>query len=65
MGISNVVRKLQLFFSHDIPKLPTSLQESYFDDITRLTCRFCEGAMLEEAVRGYLNFYLHKYIYRV
>lgn len=51
MGIANIVRKLQMFFPHDIPKLPLPVQESYFNEITRLTCCFCEGAALEEAVR--------------
>lgn len=44
------MRKLQLFFGNDVPKLPVALQASCFDEITRLTCAFCEGAALEEAV---------------
>lgn len=51
LGISNVVRKLQLFFGHSFSKLPQALYESYLDEITRITCCFAEGAELEEAVR--------------
>lgn len=50
LGVSNIVRKLQLFFGNDVPKLSVALQASCFDEITRLTCCFCEGAALEEAV---------------
>lgn len=50
LGIANIIRKLQLFFGHDVPKLPIPLQASCFDETTRLTCCFCEGAALEEAV---------------
>lgn len=58
LGISNIIRKLQLFFDNDLLKLSKGLQESYLDDITRLTCCFTEGAALEEAVRFYLTVFL-------
>ncbi|CAH1119298.1 unnamed protein product [Phaedon cochleariae] len=49
LGISNIVKKLTIFFIHDIPKLPESIQDTLFDEFTRLTCHFCDGAVLEEA----------------
>lgn len=50
LGISNIVRKLQIFFSRDIIKLPKNVQESYINEITRITSIFCEGAAMEENV---------------
>ncbi|KAJ8985759.1 hypothetical protein NQ317_014412 [Molorchus minor] len=48
LGISNIVRKLIIFFIHDIPKLPEAIQDTLLDEFTRLTCHFCDGAALEE-----------------
>jgi hypothetical protein len=50
LGVSNIVKKLILFFINDIQKLPTQLQDSYLDELTRLTCSFCKGAALEDVV---------------
>lgn len=35
---------------HDIPKLPENIQDTFFDEATRLTCHFCDGAAAEETV---------------
>ncbi|KXZ75751.1 exportin-4 [Tribolium castaneum] len=48
LGISNIVKKLILFFIGDIQKLTSQLQDSYLDELTRLTCSFCKGAALED-----------------
>ncbi|XP_018330487.1 exportin-4-like [Agrilus planipennis] len=48
IGISNIVRKLQLYFARDLQKIPKNIQESFLDDITRITCFFVEGAAKEE-----------------
>nr|XP_023018498.1 exportin-4-like [Leptinotarsa decemlineata] len=48
LGISNIVKKLVIFFIHDITKLQPSLQDTLLDEFTRLTCHFCEEATLEE-----------------
>ncbi|KAI4457644.1 exportin 47-related [Holotrichia oblita] len=61
LGISNIVRKLELFFSSDLTKLPQNLQESYLDDITRLTCAFAEGASLEEAEGSDNKYYMESF----
>ncbi|KRT80011.1 hypothetical protein AMK59_6438, partial [Oryctes borbonicus] len=61
LGISNIVRKLQLFFSSNLIKLPQNLQESYLDDITRLTCSFAQGASLEEAEACDNKYYMESF----
>ncbi|KAG5885786.1 hypothetical protein JTB14_031220 [Gonioctena quinquepunctata] len=48
LGISNIVKKLMIFFIHDIPKLPETLQDTLLDEFTRLSCHFCDGCALEE-----------------
>ncbi|KAK4871455.1 hypothetical protein RN001_016446 [Aquatica leii] len=49
LGLSNIVKKLQLFFGQDFLKIPQNVQELYLNDITHITCCFAEGAKLEEA----------------
>ncbi|KAK9884914.1 hypothetical protein WA026_009151 [Henosepilachna vigintioctopunctata] len=49
LGISNIVRKLSLFFISDITKINQQAQVTFFDEITLLTCNFCEGAAIEES----------------
>ena len=55
LGISNIVKKLQIFFAKDLLKLPRHLQELYLTNITRITCIFVEGAAIEDFV-SILNF---------
>lgn len=50
LGISNIVRKLIVFYIGDIQKLSVDIQDSYLDELTRLTCSFCKGAALEDGV---------------
>ncbi|KAF5270418.1 hypothetical protein FQR65_LT05606 [Abscondita terminalis] len=50
LGLSNIVKKLQMFFAQDFVKIPQSLHELYLNDITHITCCFAEGAKVEEAV---------------
>jgi hypothetical protein len=57
LGVSNIVKKLILFFINDIQKLPTQLQDSYLDELTRLTCSFCKGAALEDVSSDEEKFY--------
>ncbi|XP_050303782.1 exportin-4-like [Anthonomus grandis grandis] len=47
LGVSSIVRKLVLFF--DFGQLPNTLQETWMDEFTRLTCHFCDGIVHEEA----------------
>ncbi|ENN71590.1 hypothetical protein YQE_11690, partial [Dendroctonus ponderosae] len=49
LGISNIARKLVLFFINDFSNLPTPLQETIMDEFTRITCNFAEGAAREDA----------------
>lgn len=49
VGVANIVLNIRLSFVKDILRLPISLQVSYFDEITRLTCFFIEGSTLEES----------------
>ncbi|KAF5273427.1 hypothetical protein FQA39_LY07444 [Lamprigera yunnana] len=49
LGISNIVKKIQLFFGQDFLKLPQALQELYLSNLTHITCCFAETAKLEEA----------------
>nr|CAI5835178.1 unnamed protein product [Callosobruchus analis] len=49
IGIANIVKKLIIFFIHDILKLSDDLKDTLLDEFTRFTCHFCEGAALEEA----------------
>lgn len=48
IGVSNIVRKIHLFHAPVLEKLPLVMQESYLDEITRLTCSFTEGAAAED-----------------
>ncbi|XP_017771460.1 PREDICTED: exportin-4-like isoform X2 [Nicrophorus vespilloides] len=48
LGISQITKNIHLHFVHDVIALPKALQESYIDDLTRLTCCFIEGAATEE-----------------
>ncbi|XP_060526804.1 exportin-4-like [Cylas formicarius] len=48
VGVSNIVRKLVIFFIQDFVKLPAAVQETLLDELTRLTCHFCDGATKEE-----------------
>ncbi|KAL3280017.1 hypothetical protein HHI36_017525 [Cryptolaemus montrouzieri] len=49
LGISNIVRKLSLFFISDFTKVNPRFQLTFLDEITVLTCNFCEGAAMEES----------------
>lgn len=57
LGISNLVRKLVLFFGNDISKLPDNMKDTFLDELARITCQFCEGAILEEAQNDEDKFY--------
>ncbi|KAJ8962026.1 hypothetical protein NQ314_005808 [Rhamnusium bicolor] len=48
LGISNIVKKLIIFYIHDVSKLPETIQDTLLDEFTRLTCNFCDGAAIEE-----------------
>lgn len=48
LGISNVIRKLQLFFGHDIAALPLNDRLAYLEYVTSITCYFIDCAKLEE-----------------
>ncbi|KAJ8920418.1 hypothetical protein NQ315_005284 [Exocentrus adspersus] len=49
LGVSNIVRKLVIFFIHDMPKLPDGVMDTLLDEFTRLTCNFSDGAALEQS----------------
>ncbi|XP_021933085.1 exportin-4-like, partial [Zootermopsis nevadensis] len=49
LGISNIIRKLILFFPPPLLiTMPSDLLQSFFEQLTQLTCRFSEGAAQEE-----------------
>ncbi|XP_069695986.1 exportin-4-like isoform X2 [Periplaneta americana] len=51
LGISNVVRKLILFFPPPLlVGMPADLLQSFLEQLTQLTCRFAEGAAQEESL---------------
>jgi hypothetical protein len=51
LGISNVVRKLILFFPPPLlVGMPMDILQSFLEQLTQLTCRFSEGAAQEESV---------------
>jgi hypothetical protein len=51
LGISNVVRKLILFFPPPLlVGMPVDILQSFLEQLTQLTCRFSEGAAQEESV---------------
>jgi hypothetical protein len=51
LGISNIIRKLIQFFPPPLlVNMPTDLLQSFFEQLTQLTCRFSEGAAQEELV---------------
>lgn len=51
LGISNVFRKLVMFFPPTyLMQLPENMTKSFLESITRVTCRFAEGACKEEAI---------------
>lgn len=52
-GISNIAKKLIIFFVHDVPKIPAAIQETLLDEFARLTCLFSDGAALEDLVSIY------------
>lgn len=57
LGISNIIRKLILFFPPPLLiTMPSDLLQSFFEQLTQLTCRFSEGAAQEELV-GTLNIF--------
>lgn len=58
LGISNIVRKLQLFFGHDFPQLSQRVQELYLSNLTRITCCFIKDSQVEEAVSFGLQLYI-------
>lgn len=45
---------------HDIPRLPENMQDTFCDELTKLTCHFCDGAAVEEVVSNY--FFSHHLI---
>ncbi|XP_030763867.1 exportin-4-like [Sitophilus oryzae] len=50
LGISSIVRKIVMFYVGDFYKLPEPLiHDTLLDEVTRLTCLFCEGAVREDA----------------
>ncbi|XP_056641189.1 exportin-4-like [Diorhabda carinulata] len=49
LGISNIVKKLIVFYVHDIAKLPDNMKDTLLDEFTRITCHLCDGATIEEA----------------
>uniref|UniRef100_A0A1Y1LNF7 Exportin-4 n=1 Tax=Photinus pyralis TaxID=7054 RepID=A0A1Y1LNF7_PHOPY len=61
LGISNIVKKIQLFFGKDLSKLPQTLQDLYLNDITQITCCFAEGAKLEEAQSADDKYYVEAF----
>nr|CAD7589621.1 unnamed protein product [Timema genevievae] len=51
LGISNIVRKLILFFPTSLLIcLPSELLQSFLEQLAKLTCQFAEGAAQEESV---------------
>nr|CAD7397105.1 unnamed protein product [Timema cristinae] len=51
LGISNIVRKMILFFPTSILIcLPSELLQSFLEQLAKLTCQFAEGAAQEESV---------------
>ncbi|KAK5650842.1 hypothetical protein RI129_001871 [Pyrocoelia pectoralis] len=61
LGISNIVKKIQLFFGKDFLNLPQTLQDLYLNDITHITCCFAEGAKLEEAQSAEDKYYVEAF----
>jgi hypothetical protein len=55
LGISNIVRKLIVFFPPPLlVGMRADMLQSFLEQLTQLTCRFSEGAAQEESV-GVLN----------
>ncbi|KAL1506178.1 hypothetical protein ABEB36_005586 [Hypothenemus hampei] len=61
LGISNIVKKLVMFYISDFSKLTNPLQETLLDEFTRLTCHFCDGATHDEANTDEDNFFYDAY----
>lgn len=61
LGISNVVRKLVMFFSSNyLMQLPENMMQTFLESIARVTCRFCESASKEEAI-GEEKYYMEAF----
>ncbi|GLV31188.1 hypothetical protein CBL_12263 [Carabus blaptoides fortunei] len=53
LGISNVIRKLVMFFPPSyLMQLPENMLKSFLENTTCLTCRFAESACKEETICG-------------
>lgn len=51
LGISNIVRKVLLFYPPRVlVTLPADILQAFLQTLTRLTCFFAEGAAQEESV---------------
>lgn len=51
LGLSNIIRKLVIFFPPCIlTQLPENIINSFMEHVTKLTCRFAEGAAHEESL---------------
>lgn len=51
LGISNIIRKLLMFFPPQLlTGLPAALLQSFLEEFALLTCNFAEGAASEESV---------------
>ena len=70
LGISNIFRKLLLFFPPSVlVALPEEMLQQLVENLTALTCKFAQGAAHEEMVRliqsislGQLYFVQHRRI---
>lgn len=64
LGLSNIVRKLVIFFPPRILiQLPENMIRAFLEYVAKLTCRFAEGAAHEESV-SYQLCYTHQKYYR-